>query len=126
MCTHVCKYDRHRHHQPTTSSTTRSRTPERKTSAAALGVAEAVVKAAKQGNLGKNDQAKLERTLILFWSNQLNLNDKSPKIILSTIKSHPEAKPLFQKLESWFHSPQPEEPSDLDALLEPYSKPKIN
>jgi len=85
-----------------------------------------LVKAAKQGNLGKNDQAKLERTLILFWSNQLNLNDKSPKIILSTIKSHPEAKPLFQKLESWFHSPQPEEPSDLDALLEPYSKPKIN
>lgn len=85
-----------------------------------------LVEAAKQGNLGKSDQAKLERTLILFWSHRLDLKDETSKVILSKIKSHPEAKPLFKKLESWFHKPEPEEPSDLDALLEPYSEPKIN
>ena len=38
-----------------------------------------LVHAAKQGNLGKSDQAKLERTLILFWSERLNIRNESSK-----------------------------------------------
>ena len=85
-----------------------------------------LVHAAKQGNLGKSDQAKLERTLILFWSERLNIRNESSKEIISKIRSHSQAKLLFDQLELWFHCPNPEEPSDLDSLLEPYSKPKNN
>lgn len=85
-----------------------------------------LVHAAKQGNLGKSDQAKLERTLILFWSERLNIRNESSKEVISKIRSHSQAKLLFDQLELWFHCPNPEEPSDLDSLLEPYSKPENN
>ena len=85
-----------------------------------------LIESARKGKLGKNDQAKLERTLIIFWSQRLDLTNESPGSALSKIKAHPEAAPLFEKLESWFHCPNPEEPSDLDALLKPYHEPKIN
>ena len=45
-----------------------------------------LVHAAKQGNLGKSDQAKLERTLILFWSERLNIRNESSKEIISKNK----------------------------------------
>ena len=47
-----------------------------------------LVHAAKQGNLGKSDQAKLERTLILFWSERLNIRNESSKEVISKIRSH--------------------------------------
>ena len=85
-----------------------------------------LVEAARKGKLGKSGQAKLERTLIIFWSQRMDLTNESPSTALSKIKAHPEAAPLFEKLESWFHCPNPEEPSDLDALLKPYCEPKID
>ena len=85
-----------------------------------------LIEAARKGKLGKSGQAKLERTLIIFWSNRLDLTSESPSEALSKIKAHSEAAPLFEKLESWFHCPNPEEPSDLNDLLKPYQEPKIN
>ena len=85
-----------------------------------------LVEAARKGKLGKEGQAKLERTLIIFWSQRMNISNESPSTALSKIKAHPEAAPLFEKLESWFHCPNPEEPSDLYALLKPYHEPKID
>ncbi|HIG83388.1 MAG TPA: hypothetical protein EYG40_10955 [Verrucomicrobia bacterium] len=85
-----------------------------------------LVEAARKGKLGKEGQARLERTLIIFWRQRMNLTNESPSTALSKIKAHPEAAPLFEKLESWFHCPNPEEPSDLDALLKPYREPKID
>ena len=85
-----------------------------------------LVEAAKKGKLGKEGQARLERTLIIFWSQRMKLSNESPSTALSKIKSNPEAAPLFEKLESWFHCPNPEEPSDLETLLKPYQKPKVD
>ena len=85
-----------------------------------------LIEAARKGKLGKNGQARLERTLIIFWSNRLELTSESPNKALTKIKEHPEAAPLFEKLESWLHTPSPEEPSDLDALLKPYQESEVN
>jgi hypothetical protein len=79
-----------------------------------------LVEAARDGRLGTAGQAKLERSLIGFWRERLNLQCETPVTALAQIRQHKEAGLLLEHLEDWLHKPNPQSPVDIEALLEPY------
>jgi hypothetical protein len=79
-----------------------------------------LLESASAGELDKDQQAQLERSLLGFWRNKLGLSDESPATALIKLRGHDEAGALLRQLEAWLHAPQQEKPTDLDALLAPY------
>jgi hypothetical protein len=79
-----------------------------------------LVKAARDGELDDSRKAELERTLLGFWREKLDLADESPATALVKLRANPDASPLLKQLERWLHHPDPEAPSDVEALLAPY------
>ncbi|MCP3691625.1 MAG: hypothetical protein GY917_05495 [Planctomycetaceae bacterium] len=79
-----------------------------------------LLQAARDGRLDTSGQAELERSLIGFWRERLNLHGESPATALAKIRQHKDGAILLEHLERWLHKPNPQSPVDLDSLLEPY------
>lgn len=81
-----------------------------------------LVEAAAAGKLSADGQAQLERMLLGYWREKLNLAADLPMSeSLTKLKSHAEAGPLVRALEAWLHSPRGATAEEVTNLLEPYS-----
>jgi hypothetical protein len=79
-----------------------------------------LIQAARDGKLDTSGQAELERSLIGFWRERLNLHGETPATALAKIRQHKDAAMLLEHFERWLHRPNPQSPVDLETLLEPY------
>ena len=79
-----------------------------------------LVEKAMRGTMSGKENADLERMLLGYWRERLDLKDENPIQALATLRKHEEAGPLMIQLERWLHQPQPESDVDLTKLLEPY------
>ena len=83
-----------------------------------------LVEAALRDELDQPQQALLERTLVMFWRDRLNLQDADAADALATLREHQEAGELLRHLEAWLHQPPARRPDlDVARLLAPYQKP---
>ena len=73
------------------------------------------------GTLTTTERAALERSLMSYWQQKLDVNTLPPGEALSVIRHDPTAGPLFLRLERWLHRPGPHEMDDLETWLEPYT-----
>ena len=80
-----------------------------------------LVESARDGKLDEAGQAELERTLLGFWREELDLSGESPATALAKLRQHEGAAPLLQQLEQWLHSPDSKSAPDIDGLLKPYA-----
>ena len=72
------------------------------------------------GQLGVEECADLERSLLAYWRRRLALEDHKPAEAFALLRRHPEAGPLLEQLERWLHRPGSSEKVDVAALLRPY------
>lgn len=80
-----------------------------------------LVDAAVAGKLTQGQHAELERLLIGYWRQRLELEKAAPADFIGVLRNHPEAGPLLHRLEDWLHRPGGAiEPVDVAALLKPY------
>jgi len=81
-----------------------------------------IVLRAREGQLDKDGQARLERLLLAVWRKRLRVEDVSPAEAIRTLREHPEAGALLRALEDWLHRPAGAANRDVDieALLKPY------
>jgi len=81
-----------------------------------------LVEAAIQGDLGHTEKAELERVLLGYWRERLELESLDAMASLRALRDHPDAGQLLRQLEEWLHQPPGRQEQDLDvaALLEPY------
>ncbi|MCB1096954.1 MAG: hypothetical protein KDN22_15370 [Verrucomicrobiae bacterium] len=84
-----------------------------------------IVERAQTGELSKNEQAELERLLIGYWRERLNLEGQSMTDALATLRQHDEAGALLGALEEWLHSPNHGEGIDVSTLLKPYENVRV-
>jgi hypothetical protein len=77
---------------------------------------------ANRGTLSTDEKGRLERMLLWYWRERLELSQSSPGDAIAELRRHPQAGELLRALEQWLHRPPgrttPE--SDIAALLEPY------
>jgi hypothetical protein len=79
-----------------------------------------LVDAAATGKITSEGQARLERLLMGYWREKLNLPDLRMAEALLRLKAHAEAGALLRALERWLHRPGGASPQEVAALLEPY------
>ncbi len=80
-----------------------------------------IVAKAAEGDLSKDEQARLERLLLAVWREKLELKDVPAAEALPQLRNHEEAGVLLRTLEEWLHRPGgASEDVDIDSLLEPY------
>ncbi|MCA8976763.1 MAG: hypothetical protein KDC98_18720 [Planctomycetes bacterium] len=79
-----------------------------------------IVEAAASGAASEGQKAELERMLVAFWRERLDLVDAKADRALAEIRRHDEAGRLLRQLEAWLHMPEPPAPVDVQALLAPY------
>ncbi len=80
---------------------------------------------ATAGRLDRDGQAKLERLLLGFWRQRLDLDAASPAEAIRTLRNHPEGGELLRRVEDWLHRPvRPESEAvseaEIATLLQPY------
>lgn len=79
--------------------------------------------AAARGTLSLEDKGKLERMLLWYWQEKLDLTADSPADAIAALRKHPQAGELLRALEQWLHRRPGETASggiDTARLLEPY------
>lgn len=81
-----------------------------------------LVQSARDGTLASEQRAALERVLIAYWCQKLQLSDVAPGKVISKLREHAEAGPLVRSLEEWLHCPDPPKSVDIDMLLKPYAE----
>jgi hypothetical protein len=79
-----------------------------------------LVEEAMAGTLSPTGRAELERMLLVFWSQRLDLQGLKPAAAIAVLRKHPEAGLLLEQLEKWLHRPAHNETVDLAALLNVY------
>ena len=80
-----------------------------------------IVEAAVSGDLPEAERAELERLLLGYWHDKLGVGDLPPAEAIRKIRADEKAGELLTTLEHWLHSPdESPQPSDINALLEPY------
>ncbi|MFY9342578.1 MAG: hypothetical protein WAT39_08815 [Planctomycetota bacterium] len=79
-----------------------------------------LVERVASGDADNAAKAELERLLVAFWRSRLSLQDRKAADAIVAIKAHAEAGLLLRQLEAWLHMPEPPNPVDLHAVLEPY------
>jgi hypothetical protein len=81
-----------------------------------------LVEAAIQGDLEHAQKAELERVLLGYWRERLELENLDAMASLMALREHPDAGQLLRRLEEWLHQPPGRQEKDVDvaALLEPY------
>ena len=79
-----------------------------------------LVEAAQQGELPPEQRAELERLLLGYWQQKLNVEAASPTEAIKTLRHHETAGTLLRQLEDWLHRPDPDSQMDVTELLKPY------
>ncbi len=79
-----------------------------------------LVEDAAAGKLSVEGQAHLERLLMGYWREKLNLPELRMAESLSRLKAHAEAGDLLRALERWLHRPSGASREEISSLLEPY------
>jgi hypothetical protein len=79
-----------------------------------------LVEQAAAGTLSSDGQAQLERMLLNYWRERLNLDALDMAQAIGKLRGHPEAGELLRALESWLHRPKGSARVDVTAVLEPY------
>ena len=77
---------------------------------------------ARDERLSSRQQAELERLILSFWRQRLDLEGVSAVEAMSMLRSHDEAGQLLVKLEHWLHRPATSERESIDTLLRPYEE----
>jgi len=83
-----------------------------------------LVERAARHELEATDKARLERLLIRFWKEKLDLGAATQTEALAAMRRHPQAGELLAQLDNWLHRPDPSPPENLEKLLEPYRRAK--
>jgi hypothetical protein len=81
-----------------------------------------IMKAAA-GELSNDGKAHLERLLLSYWRERLDLAELSPGDAMVALRKNPEAGILLRALEDWLHRPPGVAHVDIHALLQPYLNP---
>jgi hypothetical protein len=81
-----------------------------------------LVEEAAAGKLSVEGQAALERLLLGYWREKLNLSEARVAEALGKLKAHSEAGELLRALERWLHRPGGVTQEEVTALLDPYRK----
>lgn len=81
---------------------------------------EPLVQEAASGTLNKEQQAQLERLLLSYWNNRLDLQPNRPEDRIRQLKEHDEAGPLLMAIEKWLHSQEQVDDTEIQTLLKPY------
>jgi hypothetical protein len=80
-----------------------------------------LVEQAAAGRLSSDGQARLERMLLNYWRDRLDLGALDMAEGLRRLRQHPEAGELLRALEGWLHRPPgAAEAIDVGKVLEPY------
>ena len=79
-----------------------------------------LVEEAAAGKLNVEGQAHLERLLMGYWREKLNLPDMRMAEALTQLKSHRDAGELLRALERWLHRPGVVSAQEVGSLLQPY------
>lgn len=79
-----------------------------------------LVEAAACGKLSLDDKAKLERLLMGFWREKLNLPELRMAESLERLKNHEQAGELLRSVERWLHHRSGAPDAEVNALLAPY------
>lgn len=77
---------------------------------------------ARDGPISNRQQAELERLILSFWRQRLDLEGVSAIEAMSMLRSHDEAGQLLVKLEHWLHRPDTSQRESIDSLLRPYEE----
>ena len=77
-----------------------------------------LIQSARGGSLPPEAHATLERAVMGFWREQLQLGELPPSELSTALRAHDEAGPMLDALEKWLHAPSPQ-PADLASLLRP-------
>ena len=84
-----------------------------------------LVERAAAGTLPPDGQAQLERLLLSYWRERLDLRETDLVQSVIRLRAHPEAGALLRQLESWLHRPPGSSMVDVRAMLEPYRERKL-
>src|SRR6185295_5841021 len=79
-----------------------------------------LVEQAATGKLSVEGQANLERLLMGYWRDKLNLSELRVAESLAKLKAHAEAGELLRALERWLHRPGGATKEEVSSLLQPY------
>jgi hypothetical protein len=79
-----------------------------------------LVEQAAAGTLSGDGQAQLERMLLNYWRDRLNLGSLDMAQAIGKLRDHPEAGELLRALESWLHRPKGSANVDVGSVLAPY------
>lgn len=81
----------------------------------------ALVDQARIGTLDADGKARLERLVLGFWREKLQLTNLPIPDAIRSLRDHPEAGGLLRQVEEWLHSGRSSsQESDMAALLAPY------
>ncbi len=75
-----------------------------------------------KGHLTPQDQAQLERSLLSYWQQRLDLQKLPPPAAMAQLQADPVAGALLRQIEHWLHAPPGGAPVDVVALLAPYQQ----
>jgi hypothetical protein len=76
---------------------------------------------AARGTLSVEEKGKLERMLLWYWQQRLDLTADSPADAIAALRRHDKAGELLRALEEWLHRrPGTATTTDVNALLAPY------
>ena len=78
-----------------------------------------LIRSARNGTLPPEERASLERAVMAFWRDELDLGDLPPAELSQQLKAHQDAGPMLRGLETWLHAPDGDPSVDLDELLRP-------
>lgn len=84
----------------------------------------ALLDQARSGSLDADGRARLERLVLGFWRDRLNLTELPVPEAVRQLRDHPEAGGLLRKVEEWLHSGKSAvREVEMAALLTPYLTP---
>ena len=81
-----------------------------------------LVEQAAAGKLTGDGQAQLERMLLNYWRDRLQLGALDMGDAIRRLREHAEAGELLRALETWLHRPPGSGTVDVATLLEPYRR----
>lgn len=79
-----------------------------------------MVESALHGKLSNSEKAELERLLLAYWHDKLDLGNLPPATAIQRMRQDADAGHLITVLEEWLHSPDQAADVDVNKLLEPY------
>lgn len=81
-----------------------------------------LVEAAAAGHISLDEQTLLERLLMGFWREKLEIAEPRMADAIGVLKKHPLAGEILRAMERWLHQAGNASPSEINRLLEPYHR----